>query len=236
MRFLWATATHVGMVRGGNEDSVYPTDPGQSDESLLAAVADGMGGHVGGEVASRTALEAAVATDGTPAHRLRAANDAVVAAITDDPALTGMGTTLTLGIFDGSGTLDLGHIGDSRGYLYRGGELTQLTSDHTLVAELIASGRIRPEDAATHPQRHLVTRAIGIAGAIDVDEESIALEAGDRVLLCSDGLTTMVNDDDVATILGRTPTPDDAAWALVEAANAAGGHDNVTVVVVDVLE
>lgn len=236
MRFVWASVSHVGMVRAGNEDSVYPSDPGETSNSLLAAVADGMGGHVGGEVASSTALEAAVGNDGTPADRLRAANEAVVDAIDDDPSLTGMGTTLTLGWFDESGMLDLAHIGDSRAYLMRDGELSQLTTDHTLVAELLASGRIRPEDAANHPQRHLVTRAIGIAGDIAVDETRIELEVGDRILLCSDGLTTMLSDEGVGEILDGSPAPDDAAWGLVEAANAAGGHDNVTVVVVDVLE
>lgn len=236
MRFVWASVSHVGMVRAGNEDSVYPPDPGETSNSLLAAVADGMGGHVGGEVASSTALEAAVGNDGTPADRLRAANEAVVDAIDDDPSLTGMGTTLTLGWFDESGMLDLAHIGDSRAYLMRDGELSQLTTDHTLVAELLASGRIRPEDAANHPQRHLVTRAIGIAGDIAVDETQIELEVGDRILLCSDGLTTMLSDEGVGEILDGSPAPDDAAWGLVEAANAAGGHDNVTVVVVDVLE
>jgi serine/threonine protein phosphatase PrpC len=237
MRYTWASATHVGLVRAGNEDAVSPTTDGSTDEPIVIAVADGMGGAVAGEVASRIAIEAAVAEDAsaeiTPGDRVRAANKAVVAAVNDDYSLSGMGTTLTLGLFMPTGVLDVGHIGDSRMYLYRGGELYQLTTDHTLVAELIAMGRLTAEEAENHPRRHLVTRVIGTE-TIDVEEFDLDLEPEDRVILCSDGLTTMLRDPEIAAILGRSNSPTDAAWSLVEAANGAGGTDNTTVAVVDV--
>ena len=115
----------------------------------------------------------------------------------------------------------------------RGGELSQITTDHSLVAELLAAGRIKPEEVHTHPQRNLVTRGIGMSRHVEVDSESLDLVPGDRVMLCSDGLTTMITDDIVAEIVGESGSPEECVWALVEAANAAGGYDNITVVVVD---
>ena len=237
MRFTWASATHVGLVRSGNEDSVRPLADGSSEDAVVVAVADGMGGAVAGEIASRVAIEAA--TDPgpdsslSPGERVQAGNAAVIEAITEDFRLSGMGTTLTLGYFDPSGVLRVGHIGDSRLYLYRKGALEQLTDDHTLVAELVAMGQITEEQAENHPRRHLVTRVIGTE-TIDVDELDFELESGDRILICSDGLTSMLRDTQVAEILRQSTSPSDAAWSLVEAANAAGGVDNTTVAVVDV--
>ncbi len=237
MRFTWASATHVGLVRSGNEDSVRPLADGSSEDAVVVAVADGMGGAVAGEIASRVAIEAA--TDPgpdsslSPGERVQAGNAAVIEAITEDFRLSGMGTTLTLGYFDPSGVLRVGHIGDSRLYLYRNGALEQLTDDHTLVAELVAMGQITEEQAENHPRRHLVTRVIGTE-TIDVDELDFELESGDRILICSDGLTSMLRDTQVAEILRQSTSPSDAAWSLVEAANAAGGVDNTTVAVVDV--
>ena len=233
MNYVWATATHVGLLRAGNEDSVYPASGGSGPGPLLAAVADGMGGHAAGEVASATAMAAAVAAEGHPRDRVLAANTAVVNAVIDEPSLAGMGTTLTFAEFSPDGALDIGHVGDSRAYLLRDGELSQITTDHSLVAELLAAGRIRPEDVHTHPQRNLVTRGIGMSQNVEVDVEHCDLEHGDRVLLCSDGLTTMITDGDLAAILGGEGAPEERVWALVEAANAAGGFDNITVVVVD---
>jgi protein phosphatase len=237
MRYTWASATHVGLVRAGNEDSVRPTDDGSISDPVVIAVADGMGGAVAGEVASRIAIEAAIAEDAgaaiTPGDRVRAGNDAVVAAIRDDTGLSGMGTTLTLGLLLPTGLLQVGHIGDSRMYLYRDGELRQLTKDHTLVAELVAMGQITAEQAETHPRRHLVTKVIGTE-TVDVDEFDLDLEPGDRIVMCSDGLNSMLRDPDIAEILKKSDAPSDAAWSLVEAANAAGGNDNTTVAVVDV--
>ena len=237
MRFTWASATHVGLVRSGNEDSVRPLADGSSEDAVVVAVADGMGGAVAGEIASRVAIEAA--TDPgpdsslSPGERVQAGNAAVIEAITEDFRLSGMGTTLTLGYFDPSGVLRVGHIGDSRLYLYRNGALEQLTDDHTLVAELVALGQITEEQAENHPRRHLVTRVIGTE-TIDVDELDFELKSGDRILICSDGLTSMLRDTQVAEILRQSTSPSDAAWSLVEAANAAGGVDNTTVAVVDV--
>lgn len=237
MRYTWASATHVGLVRAGNEDSVRPINDGSMEEPVVIAVADGMGGAVAGEVASRVAIEAAFVQEPTddlaPSDRVRNGNAAVVEAVAADYELSGMGTTLTLGLFLPSGTVRIAHIGDSRLYLYRDGELRQLTTDHTLVAELVAMGQITPEEAETHPRRHLVTRVIGTP-VIDVDEFDLDLEPNDRLVFCSDGLNSMLRDHEIAAKLAEASSPSEAAWSLVEAANAAGGTDNTTVAVVDV--
>jgi serine/threonine protein phosphatase PrpC len=237
MRYTWASATHVGLVRTGNEDSVHPMTDGSTEGPVVIAVADGMGGAVAGEVASRIAIEAAVAAeptaDLTPGDRVRLGNDAVVQAVEDDYTLSGMGTTLTLGLFAEDGTAQIAHIGDSRLYLFRDDGLRQLTRDHTLVADLVAMGQLTAEQAKTHPRRNLVTRVIGTT-EVDVDEFEIALHDGDRLVLCSDGLNSMLSDSEIARLLAEAPSPSEAAWSLVEAANAAGGNDNTTVAVVDV--
>jgi protein phosphatase len=237
MRFEWASRTDVGRMREHNEDSVWPTDDGTSDELMAVAVADGMGGHAGGEVASSIALETAMTVGGDPAMRVQAANVAVVDAARLRPRLAGMGTTLTLAVLDPDGDLDIGHVGDSRAYLLRGDELIQLTKDHSYVAELMAAGKLTPEEAETHPHRSVVTRAVGLDPTVEVDNYGLILEAGDRILLCSDGLTTMVTDGGVSEILQvEGSSPATAADALVVAANQAGGVDNITVIVVDVTE
>ncbi len=237
MRYTWASATHVGLVRAGNEDSVRPIADGSTEDRIVIAVADGMGGAVAGEVASRVAIDAAMAqeaaSDITPGDRVRDGNAAVVAAVAADTALSGMGTTLTLGLFLPGGRAQIGHIGDSRLYLYRNNELRQLTRDHTLVADLVAMGQITAEQAETHPRRHLVTRVIGTPEIV-VDEFDLELEPGDRIVICSDGLNSMLRDHGIAAKLDKASSPSDAAWSLVEAANAAGGSDNTTVAVVDV--
>ncbi|MFH1329889.1 MAG: protein phosphatase 2C domain-containing protein [Actinomycetota bacterium] len=237
MTFLWATATDPGRVRGHNEDALWPRPgrpgaaQGEAEGPFLAAVADGMGGHVGGEVASRLAVEAAVAAEGAAVDRVRAANAAVVGTALDRPRLAGMGTTMTLAVFSAD-AVEIGHIGDSRAYLYREGALTQLTRDHSLMADMIASGEITPELAAVHPFRSVITRALGIESSVVVDRVSHDLLPGDRLLLCTDGLTTMIDDPDIATLLGGSGAAA-AAAALIEAANRAGGLDNISVVVVD---
>ncbi len=236
MKYTIATASHVGRVRDGNEDAVYPRDDETTVGPIVVAVADGMGGHAAGEIASATAISAAVAAgDAGAVTRVKVANAAVIAAAAEDLARAGMGTTLTLGVFWPDGRLEIGHVGDSRAYLLRNERLTQLTIDHTFVRELIAQGRLAPEEADTHPQRHMLTRTIGMPD-VRVDSLEIHLLPGDRVMLCSDGLTGMVSDARVARILSNTPAPAGAVWSLVEAANAAGGLDNTTVAVVDVAE
>ena len=235
MRYAWAVESHVGRVRRGNEDSLAPTTDGADEGPVVIAVADGMGGHVAGEIASQLAIQAAM--EGDPAEvdaaeRVRAANDAVTAAMRDDPELAGMGTTLTLAIFGKDGAVQIGHVGDSRAYLLRNGELRQVTTDHTLVARLVADGHISKADARTHPRRHLVMQSIGMHD-VDVEEVGLQVEPGDRVLLCTDGLNSMVDDDEIARLLANG-SPAEAAWRLIDAANAAGGYDNTTVAVVDV--
>lgn len=231
MRYLWATATHKGMVRDKNEDSVFPGASGESNDEVLVIVADGMGGHVAGEVASRIAINAAASTDVAVSDRVAAANRAIREEVAREPGLEGMGTTMTLlEIEDGVATI--GHVGDSRAYLFRDGELSQITEDHTVAAEYVAQGKLSPEEAATHPQRHMLLRTLGLTRFVNVDESKIDLAAGDRILLCSDGLTEMVSDSQIAEILAEG-TPDEIVWELVEKANDAGGVDNISVALVE---
>lgn len=233
MKYTWATATHQGMVRLNNEDSLFPTSSGESEGPAVLMVADGMGGHVAGEVASRLAVNAASSTDVDPTDRVAAGNRAIREEVARDPALEGMGTTLTLVSLAADGTATFSHIGDSRAYLLRGSELRQLTEDHTVAAEHVASGQISAEEAISHPQRHMLTRTLGLTRFVNIDEFDVALEPGDRLLLCSDGLNEMVGDAEIREALGDG-TADEASWHLVEIANEEGGIDNTTVIVVDV--
>ena len=236
MRYVWATASHQGRVRGRNEDAVYPESSGSSDHAILVGVADGMGGAIAGNVASTTALGAA--TDEDPSaetsivERVVTGNDQLLRKIARNPDLRGMGTTMTLGLFQPEGTLELGHVGDSRAYLVRSDDLELLTTDHTVVADLVALGHLDPNDAQRHPQRHLLTRALGL-GPVVVDHETVELVDGDRVLISSDGLTTMLTDDQIREIVAAGNDVEPTVWALVEAANTAGGVDNISVAVVD---
>lgn len=232
MTYTWASASHVGRVRSSNEDSVHPKTSGSGAE-LMALVADGMGGAAGGEVASATALDAALATDGDLTDRIRAANRAVHALSVARPELAGMGTTVTIAHLRPDGQADFAHVGDSRAYLLRDGELRQLSDDHTVVAEWVKTGAITLDEAKTHPRRGMLTRSVGVAPEVAVDEFAERLQAGDRLLLCSDGLNGMVPDGLIRSLLG-SGTPEEAVWGLVEAANTAGGHDNITVLVVTV--
>ncbi len=236
MNYVWGTGTHVGRVREGNEDSLFPTAAGTSVGPAILMVADGMGGAVAGEVASGIAVETASQAGAddtlTPEERVLAANEAVHKAVEADGSLAGMGTTLTLVKLNEDGVMDLAHVGDSRAYLLRDGEMRQLTTDHTLVNELIALGRITPVEAERHPHRHLITRVLGL-GPVGVDTDRIDLMDGDRILLCSDGLTTMVSDFGVQQILDAGEGVEATVWSLIEHANAAGGVDNTTVVVID---
>jgi protein phosphatase len=199
-------------------------------------VADGMGGAVAGEVASGIAVEVASAEDASeprsPEDRVASANEAVGDAVAADSSLAGMGTTLTLVELQEDSTLDLAHVGDTRAYLVRDNEMQQLTTDHTLVNELIELGRITPEEAENHPHKHLITRVLGL-GPVGIDTMSIRLEDGDRILLCSDGLTTMISDFGIHQILAAGEGVEATVWSLIEHANTAGGVDNTTVVVID---
>ena len=234
-KLVAAGVTDVGRVRDGNEDDFLD----QANRLGLVAVADGMGGHRAGEVASATALEAlraGVASGEELRDAIEGANDAVLEKSESDQELHGMGTTLTAGMLGTDGQLVVGHVGDSRAYLVRDGELTQITNDHSLVEEMVRGGELTPEQAEVHPQRSIITRALGIDPQVDVDVYPLELQPGDRILFCSDGLTTMVRQDEMASILAREPDPKRAAQLLVDAANAAGGEDNITAVIVEAVE
>jgi PPM family protein phosphatase len=232
LRFRAGAASDVGLVRDHNEDGYLV------DDSLgLVAVADGMGGHRAGEVASAAALDALRIAFGAGApinDAVAAANDIVFEQSVADRNLRGMGTTLTAGALGIDGTLLLGHVGDSRAYLLRDGTLERITTDHSLVEELIQSGELTEEEAERDPRRSQITRALGLEPGVQVDLETIDLRPADRVMLCSDGLTTMVREDEVAEILGDGASAEEAARRLVERANEAGGVDNTTVVVIDI--
>lgn len=231
MRYIWATATHKGMVRDNNEDAVFPSASGDASDGALLIVADGMGGHVAGEVASRLAINAAASSDLDPADRVAAGNRAIREEVARDPGLEGMGTTMTLLSIEND-IATFGHVGDSRAYLLRDDELAQLTEDHTVAAEYVAMGQLSPQEAASHPQRHMLTRTLGLTRFVNIDEFKLDLVAGDRLLICSDGLTEMVQDAAIAEMLADG-SPDEVAWRLVESANTAGGVDNITVIVVE---
>ena len=235
MKYIWGAASHQGMVRANNEDSIFPDSSGESDTVVTLMVADGMGGAVGGEVASRLAVNAAASTDVDPADRVAAANRAIREEVAREPSLEGMGTTLTLVSLTPDGKAHLAHVGDSRAYLLRRDTMDQLSADHTVAADLLARGQISPEEAAQHPQRHMLTRVLGLTRFLNVDEEIVPLESGDRMLLCSDGLIDMVSDDRIQEILGRG-TPEEVTWELIEAANSSGGVDNISVIVIEALE
>ncbi|HEX6945938.1 MAG TPA: PP2C family serine/threonine-protein phosphatase [Acidimicrobiia bacterium] len=236
MRFIWSAASHQGMVRQNNEDALYPDSAGESAEVVTLMVADGMGGHVAGEVASRLAVNAAAATDElSPADRVAAGNRAIREEVAREPSLEGMGTTMTLVTLDPAGKARFAHVGDSRAYHYRKGELRQVTQDHTVAAEYVSQGRIAPEEAASHPQRHMLTRTLGLTRFVNVDEIDLDLEAGDRILLCSDGLTEMVPDKLIGEVLDEKGV-EEAAWRLIDLANAAGGLDNISVIVIEALD
>jgi serine/threonine protein phosphatase PrpC len=239
MRLSSFAGTDVGRARSGNEDSYF------CGRTVLA-VADGLGGHQGGEVASAAAVEPLAALDGRefadPAEAaeeltaaIREANAAILDRAAGDPGLWGMGTTVTAAALAGERHLQLAHVGDSRAYLLRDGSLEQLTTDHTVVAELVRRGRLTPAQAAIHPERSILTRAVGLDPRIPVDTPNpLELQDGDQVLLCSDGLTEPVDDDQIAQLLSAEPDGNAACQALIDAANAAGGPDNITVVLLRV--
>lgn len=224
-----AAATDIGLARDTNEDSFLTQPP-------LFAVADGMGGHMAGDVASRLALEAlagkGVLGADDLADAIREANQHVHNEATARPELRGMGTTITA-LVAGPKDVEIAHVGDSRAYLLRGGSLKRLTTDHTVVERMVREGRIDPEEADHHPQRSYLERALGVEPDVDVDSYHISIEPGDRILLCTDGLTTMLTEDSIREILEGESAADDASKRLVGAAVDAGGSDNVTVVVID---
>jgi PPM family protein phosphatase len=240
MRLVFAAATDVGRMRKNNEDSYLSSQP-------VAAVADGMGGHSAGEVASAIAIEelAALGSRG-PWENETAATDDLKQAIlranrriremaASDRKLNGMGTTLVALLEDGD-MVHVANVGDSRGYLLRQGELSQVTVDHSLVQELVDEGRLSPEDAERHPQRSVITRALGIDPEVEFDLFTYKLQVGDRLLLCSDGLSDVVEPAQIRNVLLRVRNSHQAAGKLVTVANEQGGPDNITVIVVDAVD
>jgi protein phosphatase len=228
----------VGRVRPINQDLPL-------ESADLFAVADGMGGHVAGEVAARVAIETLqLAFDRDPTSTgLRGAfieaNEAVWHESQFNPEVRGMGTTLIavalVSAASGGDTLTLANVGDSRAYVFAGGSISQVTSDHSLAEERARHGEMTEAEAAVHPQRHILTRAMGIGPDVDVDMWDLQLQSGDRVVLCSDGLSNEVSMDLMGQVLAGEPDPTRAAQQLVDQANERGGSDNITVVVVDVL-
>jgi PPM family protein phosphatase len=221
--------TDTGRQRRGNEDSMFVSPP-------VFVVADGMGGAQAGEVASRIAVEAfkqGLPDSGPPeeqlATRVREANTRIYERARSEQQLAGMGTTLTAAyIVDAH--IAIAHVGDSRAYLYRDGSLTRLTRDHSLVEELVLEGKLTEEQAAEHPQRSIITRALGPERSVQVDTWRYPGRGGDVLLLCSDGLTSMVPEERISEVLGSAANLRDAADRLIDEANDAGGRDNITVV------
>jgi len=226
--------SHPGRKRRRNEDAWVCEPP-------LFAVADGMGGARGGEIASRVAATAlGESVDGSGEARVMAliqeANRQVYERAKEDSDASGMGTTITVALFEDD-LVSIGHVGDSRAYLIRDGKVEQLTEDHSLVAELVRSGRLSPEEAETHPQRSVITRALGTDPDVDVDSFSVEAKTGDLFLICSDGLTAMVDDATISDVVERRRDDlDAAAKELVAAANRSGGEDNITVVFFEIVE
>jgi len=222
----------VGRVRQINEDTVLVAPP-------LFIVADGMGGHEAGEVASSIAVK--TIREYTPhqpdtaalARAIKRANKAIRDAVAQGIGRPGMGTTCTALVLD-DGQAALAQVGDSRAYLLRDGELKQITADHSIVGAMVRSGSLTPAEARRHPQRNVITRALGSEDSIKIDTYLIPVRKGDRLLLCSDGLTSHVDDAHLQQILSTTEQPPDATQALVDAANEAGGSDNISCIVIDV--
>lgn len=230
MPATFSTVTHTGLVRKANEDALFARAP-------VFAVADGMGGAQAGEVASGMATKAFgwfVPQTKSPEDELtrliKRINTNIYELAAAESSRAGMGTTLTAAVVR-SGNVILAHVGDSRAYLWRGGSLTQLTEDHSLVGEMVRSGQISSADAEEHPQRSIITRALGVDPQIEVDTRTLKWEPGDIFLLCSDGLYSMVHDDAIARILAQDGTLYTSAANLVEAANEAGGRDNISVII-----
>ncbi|MGZ4430081.1 MAG: Stp1/IreP family PP2C-type Ser/Thr phosphatase [Gaiellales bacterium] len=225
-----AGVTQTGHVRRSNEDSYLMREP-------LFIVADGMGGALAGEIASRMCVEAFAEIDLIRLHGEDALREAVTIAnrrihqrAASDPDVTGMGTTVTAALVGPTGRISFANVGDSRAYLLRDGALQRLSEDHSVVAEMVASGQISEQEAESHPQRSVITRALGAEDTVQVDTFSIDAQDGDVVLLCTDGLTTMVQEERIAALLGTGKDAAGTARELVGAALAAGGEDNVTAV------
>jgi len=238
-----AFKTDVGQVRSANEDSCDSFD--RADGSRLLVVADGMGGHRGGATASQTAVatisevfeqdtsDTADQSQDMLRRAIQAANARIHALAQNDPELEGMGTTVVAFLLDPRQRGSVAHVGDSRAYRYRRGRLEALTIDHSVVAEMHRRGLLSAEEAATHPRRNEILRSVGVLPEVEVETAGVEVLPGDRIVLCSDGLSGVVSDDEIAAIVQSKP-PEAAVEALVELANERGGPDNITVQVLSI--
>lgn len=239
MAIRYSAGSDMGKVRERNEDNNTIIDCGNC---VVLAVADGMGGMDFGDMASSIAVEYVTkefSGRSTPSFKtedisgffvslFNDINTGIIKKCIEKKSVTGMGTTLSMGMLQ-DGILYISHIGDSRIYVIRGGEAIQLTTDHSYVEELIASGRITREQAKNHPNRNIITRALGLDREIVVDTDVCDLLEGDRILLCTDGLTNAVEDEELVSIVSENDDPDEAVRLLIEMANDRGGRDNITV-------
>ena len=245
MKVQVGAITDTGQVRQANEDNALV-----DNELFIFAVADGMGGHNAGEIASAIAVEtlrAGIASGIDMEQAIKNANTSVRQKAASDEEFSGMGTTITALGFTSEGKLAIAHVGDSRAYVInrevqspglekqKSIELKRITKDHSLVEELVQAGEITEEEANVHPRRSVITRALGIEDSVEVEITPIDFKLNDRYLLCSDGLTSMVRDDEILNVLNSFSSPKDCASELVARANSNGGTDNITVIVLDVL-
>ncbi len=234
--------TNQGLERSRNEDSCFAASNG---ENALLVVADGMGGHKAGNVASDLVIkeaekawlklgecnnEAGADIRKVIEEYIHEANRLIIKEADTNPSQKGMGTTVTAALLCGQ-HLTIGHVGDSRAYLIKGDIITLITKDHSLPEQLMESGQITKEEARCHPQRHILTRALGISAKLTVDIFEEQVEEGTTVLLCTDGLTNMVQDEEILAIVNQYPEPQQIAEELIEQANKCGGFDNITVVI-----
>ncbi len=237
-----------GIERVRNEDNLYYRT--YNNDFALVAVADGMGGHAAGEVASRIAVESlsdflpvfddneepidydAVDLSDKVADIIRSINRNIYLESKVDRSKNGMGTTLTMGLINGQRAV-IGHVGDSRVYHLSGKLMQKVTSDHTVVAEMLKDGRITREEMSNHPRRHMLTRALGTSATVEIDLESVSLEKGDILLFCTDGLTSLVNEEEIKQVItDKAGDPKKAVEFLIALANNRGGFDNITIVIV----
>jgi len=235
-RWRFAAATDTGVVRATNQDALHV-------DNQLAIIADGMGGHAAGEVASEIAVNIvredfarSGAVEGLH-EAIERANLAIIKDASENPDRFGMGTTvIAVGItydLEGVGSPTLFNVGDSRAYQLRDGALRQLSEDHSVAEEWVRMGRLTPEEALTHPRRHQLTRALGVEEKLDIDVLSLDIHIGDRILLCSDGLTNELSNEEIARIASSPNALDDAVVALVDGAKRAGGNDNISVILLE---
>jgi len=238
LSFDWATSTDVGLNRERNEDSVAPLGNGESSGPLIIAVADGLGGLEAGDEASRRAVGAATAAPASGntsvVDRVQAGDRAVKNFILASDDIANSATTLTVASFSADGVLDAAHVGDSRLYIASGSEFVQVTTDQTVAQRKVDAGEITIGQAAVDPGRHILTSACGLLDIKVQHIPGLELQRGDAVLMCSDGLTEMLTDHEINQILVAESDPVEATTALVDAANQAGGVDNITVAVIHV--